>query len=124
MHPLDGSVLPRRQHAFQVTSVVFDSATLWTISRQAPLSVGCSRQVYLSGLPCPPPGNLPNLGIKPKCLRSPALAGGFFATNAIWEALQEGEGLTDFGGQLGFSLWKCCHSTMTGQMLLSELSAF
>ena len=44
--------------------------TLWTISHQAPLSMGFSRQEYWSGLPCLSPGNLPNPGIKP---RSPAL---------------------------------------------------
>ena len=55
---------------------------IWTVGRQAPLSMGCSRQEYWSGLPCPPPGELPNLGIKPKPLMSPALAGGFFTTRA------------------------------------------
>ena len=35
-------------------------ATLWTVARQAPLSMGFSRQEYWSGLPCPPPGDLPN----------------------------------------------------------------
>ena len=38
-------------------------ATLWTIGHQAPLSMGFSRQGYWSGLPCPPPGDLPNPGI-------------------------------------------------------------
>ena len=45
-------------------------ATPWTVARQAPLSMGFSRQEYWSGLPCPPPGDLPNPGIK---LSSPAL---------------------------------------------------
>ena len=35
-------------------------ATLWIVARQAPLSMGFSRQEYWSGLPCPPPGDLPN----------------------------------------------------------------
>ena len=39
-------------------------ATLWTVAHQAPLSMGFSRQEYFSGLPCPPPGNLPNPGMK------------------------------------------------------------
>ena len=56
--------------------------TLWTAVRQAPLSVDFSRQEYWSGLPCPPPGNLPDPGIKPASLLSPALAGRFFATSA------------------------------------------
>ena len=38
--------------------------TPWTIARQAPLSVGFSRHEYCSGLPCPPPGTLPDPGIK------------------------------------------------------------
>ena len=41
--------------------------------RQAPLSVGFSRQGYWSGLPYPPPGDLPNLGTEPESLTSPAL---------------------------------------------------
>ena len=45
-------------------------ATLWTVICQALLSMGFSRQEYWSGLPCPPPGDLPNPGIE---LRSPSL---------------------------------------------------
>ena len=51
-------------------------ATRWTIAHQAPLFKGVSRQEHWSALPCPPPGNLPNPGIGPVSLRSPALAGG------------------------------------------------
>ena len=51
-------------------SVVSDSATPWTVARQAPLSMGFSRQEYWSGLPGPPPGNPPDPGIEPM---SPAL---------------------------------------------------
>ena len=46
-------------------SVVSDSATPWTITHQAPLSMGFSRQEYCSGLPFLSPGDLPNPGIKP-----------------------------------------------------------
>ena len=46
--------------------------------------MGFSRQEYWSGLPCPPPGDLPDPGIKPE---SPALAGKFFTTRATREAL-------------------------------------
>ena len=60
--------------------------TLCTIALQAPLSMGSSKEEYWSGLPCPPPGDLPNLGIKPMSLLSPALAGDFFTTSATWEA--------------------------------------
>ena len=45
-------------------------ATLRTVARQAPLSMGFSRQGYWSWLPCPPPGDLPDPGIEPG---SPAL---------------------------------------------------
>ena len=51
-------------------------------ARQAPLSIGFSRQDYWSGLPCSPPGDLPDPGIKPLSLMCPALAGGFFTTGA------------------------------------------
>ena len=49
--------------------------------------MGFSRQEYWSGLPCPPPGDLPNPRKELLSLRSPALAGGFFTTSATWEAL-------------------------------------
>ena len=55
--------------------------TLQTVAHQAPLSMGFSRQEYCSGLPCPPPGDLPNPGIEPMPLNSPALAGRFFTAN-------------------------------------------
>ena len=62
-------------------------AILWTITCQVSLSMGFSRQEYWSGLPGPPPGDLPNSGIKPRSLIAPALAGGFFTTRTTWEAL-------------------------------------
>ena len=52
-----------------------------TAARQAPLSVGFSRQEYWSGLPFPPPGDLPHPGTEFAPLRTPALAGGFFTTS-------------------------------------------
>ena len=58
--------------------------TLWTLAHQASVSQGFSRQEYWSGLPCFPPGDLPNPGIQPMSLMSPALAGGFFTTRATW----------------------------------------
>ena len=39
--------------------------TLWSVAHQAPLSMGFSRQEHWSGLPCPPPGDLPDPGVKP-----------------------------------------------------------
>ena len=58
-------------------------ATLWTIALQVSLSMGFSRQEHWSGLPCP---HLPDPGIKPTSLMSPASAGRFFTTSATWEA--------------------------------------
>ena len=51
-------------------SAVSDSVNPWTVARQAPLSMGFSRQEYWSGLPFPSPGDLPDPGIEP---RSPTL---------------------------------------------------
>ena len=51
----------------------------WTVARQAPLSMGFSRQEYWSGLPFPSLGDLPDPGTEPTSLMSPALAGGFFS---------------------------------------------
>ena len=59
--------------------------SLWTVTLQAPLLMGFSRQDYWSGLPCPPPGDLSDPGIKPASLLSPALAGRFFSTSATRE---------------------------------------
>ena len=58
----------------------------WTVARQAPLSTGFSRKEYWRGLPCPSPGDLPDPGIKPLSLLSPALTVGFFTTSTTWEA--------------------------------------
>ena len=49
--------------------------TLWTVACQMPLSMGFSRQEYWSGLPQPPPGDLPDPEIE---ATSPALVGRFF----------------------------------------------
>ena len=66
----------------QSRSVMSDFATLSTVAYQAPLSMGFSRQKYWSRLPFPASGDLPELGIEPKSLASPALAGGFFTISA------------------------------------------
>ena len=54
--------------------------TPWTVNHQAPLSMEFSRQGYWSRSPFPTPGGLPNPGVKPMSLVSPALAGRFFTT--------------------------------------------
>ena len=55
--------------------VMSGSATLWTVAYQASLSMEFSRQKYWSGLPLPPPGDLPNPRIEPPSLGSPANIG-------------------------------------------------
>ena len=75
--------------ACQIASVMSNSATPWTLAHQAPLFMGFSRQEYWSGLPCPPPGDLPDPGIEPT---SPSLAGGFLTTSTTWEAQEVGYG--------------------------------
>ena len=65
-------------------SVMSDFVTPWTAAHQAPLSMGFSKQEYLGiGLPIPPPGDLPDPGMEPMSLASPASAGRFFTTTAI-----------------------------------------
>ena len=54
--------------------------TLWIIAHEALLSMGFSRQENQSWLLCPAPGDLPDPGIEPASLKSPALAGRFFTT--------------------------------------------
>ena len=51
-----------------------------TVAHQAPLFMGFPRQEHWSGLPFPPPGDLPDPGTEHKSLVSPALAGGLFTT--------------------------------------------
>ena len=53
--------------------VVSNFVTSWTVAHQAPLSIGFSRQESWSGLPFPPPGDLPDPRIE---LMSPALQAG------------------------------------------------
>ena len=67
-------------------SLVWFFAIPWTAACQAPPSMGFSRQEYWSGLPCPSPGDLPDPGIQPASLMSPALAGKFFTASATPEA--------------------------------------
>ena len=74
----------RQMHVYSVESDSLQPQ--WTVAHQAPLSMEFSRQEYWSGLPFPPPGDLPDQEIKPVSLTSPALAEGFFTTSATWEA--------------------------------------
>ena len=71
---------PETWHDMRVLSRVRLFVTPGTIARQASLSMGFSRQEYWSGLPFPPPGDLPDPGIELTSPVSVALAGGFFTT--------------------------------------------
>ena len=68
----------RRVHLFAIP---------WTACPPSSSSMEFSRQEYWSGLPFPPPGDLPRPEIELKSLASPTLAGRFFTTSATWEAL-------------------------------------
>ena len=59
----------------------------WTVAHLAPLSTGLARQEHCSGLPCPPPGDLPDPGVKPQSLGPPTLAGELLYHCASREAL-------------------------------------
>ena len=69
-------------------------ATPWTVAHQAPASIGFSRQEYWSGVPFPPPGDLPNPGIELESLTSPALASGFFTAATPGEPRVETGGIS------------------------------
>ena len=69
--------------AFCVLSLAWLFAILWTVAHQTPLSIGFFRQEFWSGLPFPPPGDLPDSGTEPESPVSPALAGRFFTTKQL-----------------------------------------
>ena len=65
--------------------------TQWTVVSQSPLSIEFSRHEYWSGLPFPTPGDLPDPGVTPASLVSPALAGGFFTTAPLGKPHKDNE---------------------------------
>ena len=83
--------VPQKQKVHACTLSHFQlSETPWTVAHQAPLSMGVPRQEYWSGLPFPPPGNLPNSGIKPESPEAPVLAGRFLTLGQVdWIKLKE-----------------------------------
>ena len=62
------------------------SATPWIVAQKTPLPMGFPRHEYWSGLPFPPPGDLPDPGTEPA---SPALGGGFFTAEPPGKPLVE-----------------------------------
>ena len=81
----------------------------WTVAHQAPMSRGFPRQEYYSGLPFPTPGDLPDPGIKPTSLGSPALPGRFFTTEPFGNPKPK-----PF-----LILWRTKETTDSGTMLLT-----
>ena len=80
------------QHAFFclschscVLSCIWLFAALWTVIRQAPLSMGFSRQEYWSWFPFHSPGDLPNPGSEPASPLSPALQADYLLTGPSWK---------------------------------------
>ena len=82
-----------------VCSVVSDLS--WTVAHQAPLSRGFPRQEHGSGLPCPPPGDLPNPGFKTASLTSYALAGKFFTTEPLGKPGEDQGGMQQYSDLMG-----------------------
>ena len=93
-----------------VRSVVYDSVTPVDVAYQAPLSMGFCRQEYWNGLPFPTPGDLPDPGITPMSLASPALAGGFFITVPLGKPklLYAIKGVISLGTSLVAQLLRIC----------------
>ena len=71
------ALIEQSLHVHMLKCIQLFETPPWTVARQAPLSMGFSRQEYWSELPFPSPGDLPDSGIESA---SPALAGGFFTT--------------------------------------------
>ena len=94
-------------------------AAPWAVAHQAPLSVGFSRQEYWRGVVFPSPGDLPDPGIEPASLTSPALAGRFFTTSATGDTPQFGSLVFSWRnmqrGRLGSPVG---HSTVRGEARL------
>ena len=65
--------------------IVASVVSLWTVAHQAPLSMGFSRQEYWTGLPVPPPEDLPKPRIGPTSLISTALVDRFLTTSVTYE---------------------------------------
>ena len=79
----------------QVSRIAGGFFTIW-VTREV--------QKYWSGYPIPSPGHLPNPGVTPASLTSPALAGGFFTTSAAWEVQSHLRTLQNIKKPLGLVL--------------------
>ena len=83
----------------------------WTVAHQASLSIGFPRQEYWSGLPFPPPGDLPDPGIRPASPLPPALQAdcGFFTTKLPGKSCSSGAYVHGSASRLSIlSHWSVC----------------
>ena len=87
-------------------------ATLWTVARQVPPSMGFSRQEYWSGLPFLSPEDLPDPGIEPE---SPALAGRFFTTEPLRKSFSSAP------QEIPPPVWSAVSSSINQNILLGDL---
>ena len=76
-------------------------ATPWTVARQAPLSMGFSRQEYCSGLPFSPPGDLPDKGVEPVFPASLALQADSLSAEPSGQSI-----VRYIGSEMLMSRWK------------------
>ena len=85
-----------------------------TVTHQGPCPWGFSKQEYLSGLPCSPPGDLPDPRIEPSPLMPPAWAGGFFTTREapLAHSSSQGPARAQRLGLLGQKIWGSCAPTL------------
>ena len=91
-----------REVCVRACSVAQLCPTPWTVAHQAPRSKQLTRQEYWIGLPCPPPGDLPDPGTKPN---SPALAGGFCTTGPLGKP-KRGAHINEYGQVLHESSYR------------------
>ena len=87
-------------------SVLSNSATPWTVTHQAPLSMEFCRQEYWSGLPFPPPGDLPDPGIQStySALQADSLPSKSLGKPSIDESIPLNEEIVEIGKKIW--IWK------------------
>ena len=83
-----------------VCTVLSNSATLWAVARQAPLSMGLFRQEYCSELPFPTPGDVPDPEIEPASLEAPALQADSLPAELSGLAAAAAKSLQSWGPQM------------------------
>ena len=91
-------------------------ATPQTVACQAPLSMGFPRQEHRSGLPCPPPGDFPNPGIKSGSPESSVWTGGFFTTEPPEKLVL----YFKYAMESSFVVQRLCSSTAGGSDLIPD----